>query len=88
MEMLIQLIGSAGYPTSFIAGAIFFIFWHQKMMKNVHDAKDAEIVRISAENVSLRESRNKLEAENDALNQRLLIAETKLQFHGKSIKEE
>lgn len=63
MDVLMQFIGSAGYPTSFVAAAVFFIFWHQKMLRGVNENKDKEMVRLETQNKELRDENEKLEKE-------------------------
>lgn len=78
MDVLIQFIGSAGYPTSFVAAAVFFIFWHQKMLKSVQEQKDAEFQRLQEDNRTLRAERNEQDDEIDVIKEKLWRSEARL----------
>lgn len=78
MDVLIQFIGSAGYPTSFVAAAVFFIFWHQKMLKSVQEQKDAEFQRLQGDNRTLRAEKDEQDDEIVTLKEKLWRSEVRL----------
>lgn len=75
MDVFMQFIGSAGYPTSFVAAAVFFIFWHQKMLRGVNENKDKEMVRLLEQNKELREENIDLEKQLSKSNEELYRAQ-------------
>lgn len=77
MDVLMQFIGSAGYPTSFVAAAVFFIFWHQKMLKSVQEQKDTEFQRLQEDNRTLRAERDTQDDEIATLKEKLWRSEVR-----------
>lgn len=80
MDILLEFLGTAGYPTSFVAAAIFFIFWHQRMLKSVHENKDGELQRLQQDNRTLRTEKDNLEDEIQLLRERVWRAEVRLEL--------
>lgn len=80
MDIFMQFIGSAGYPTSFVAAAVFFIFWHQKMLKSVQETKDGELQRLHEDNRTLRAENDEKEDEISKLKEKVWRAEIQLEM--------
>lgn len=78
MDVLLEYLGTAGYPTSFVAAAVFFIFWHQRMLKSVHENKDDELTRLREDNRTLRADNDKKDDEIQLLKERVWRAEARL----------
>lgn len=83
MELIMQFIGSAGYPTSFVAAAVFFLFWHHKMLKDVQASKTEELERYAKENRDYREARDIASAKMTQLEERAYRAEMELEMYNK-----
>lgn len=64
MEMIIQLLGTAGYPASFVAASIFFIFLFQKQNRMAQETLNQDYQRVNEDNRKLREE---VEEQDDEL---------------------
>ncbi len=62
MDALLQLVGTAGFPTSFVGVLLFLFFYMRKQEAEVRAVQIASIERLRAEVVELDAAKDKAEA--------------------------